>query len=66
MDPDYYPEYTQLSRTKPRAAKEYTCCYSWCRKPILKGERHVKVVIVDSDGKFYSDRSHLRHEHGEY
>lgn len=62
---DETPEYQILSRTRPRAVKEYTCCFSWCRKPILKGERHVKVAIVDSDGKFYSDRSHLKHEWGE-
>lgn len=61
---EYYPEYTMLSRTRPKAAKEYTCCFSFCGKPILKGERHLKVAIVDSNGKFYCDRSHLRHEDG--
>ena len=50
---------TQLSRSRPKAKKDYRC---WaCGSRIHKGNRHNKVVIKDEEGDaFLSVRMHFR------
>lgn len=60
-DPPEYdvPAIREISKTQPIAAKEYPCCM--CSKPILKGTKHNKHVIINDDmgGKLEQIRFHL-------
>lgn len=47
--------YTALSKTNPRARKNYSC--AWCDQTIFEGEVHSKWCGV-SDGDFQWNRMH--------
>lgn len=47
--------YQQLSKTSPKARKEYSCI--WCSEKILIGETHIKEV-GEYEGDFQSNRWH--------